>query len=110
LDNLAVAILVVLIFALSVFFGFKFFTLRKKASRSIEDLAIDRLNARAHHVVIEFLRVYEMKNDMRKVAELERCNKMLSDYGSSFKAEMEELLKQEMSDEQRKVVRIAKFN
>jgi len=110
LDNLLVSVLVVLIFVLSVFFGFKFFNLRKSASKSLEDLAIDRLNARAHYIVIELLKVHNMKQDMRKVVELERCHQMVEDYGHSFKVEMEELLSKEMSDNRRKIVRIEKYN
>lgn len=110
MDNLVVSGLVVLIFCLSVFFGFKFLSLRKKVSKSIEDMAIDKLNARAHYIAIELLKVHEMKQDMRKVVELERCHQMIVDYGRSFKMEMEELINKEISDSQKKVVRIEKYN
>jgi hypothetical protein len=106
LDNLVVVGLVVLIFVLSVFFGYQFFTFRKSTLKSIEDRVIDKLNSRAHYIAIEFLKVYEMKNDMNKVIELERCNKMLSDYGYSFRQEVAELLSKEAGENKNKVVSI----
>jgi hypothetical protein len=110
LDNLVVTGLVVLIFILSAFFGYKFFTFRKVALISIEDIAIEKLNSRAHYIAIELLKVHEMPNDMRKVTELERCNQMLNDYGYSFKTEVEELLRKDAVEGKVNVVRISRWN